>query len=67
MSNNPIQKWHQVVQEKNFMLLSEILDESVTFFSPIVFHPQRGKNITLKYLSAVATLLMSILLLTPMN
>ena len=38
------------------MLLSEILDESVTFFSPIVFHPQRGKNITLKYLSAVATL-----------
>ena len=56
MANNPIQKWHQVVQEKNFKLLSEILDESVTFFSPVVFHPQKGKEITLKYLSAVAIL-----------
>jgi len=56
MSSNPIKKWHQVVQEKNFELLESILDDSVVFYSPVVFHPQKGKEITLKYLSAVATL-----------
>ena len=51
---NPIAKWHQVVKKKNFQLLEEILDDSVTFYSPVTFTPQKGKEITLMYLSAVA-------------
>ena len=51
---HPIAKWHQVVKEKNFQLLEEILDDSVTFYSPVTFTPQKGKEITLMYLSAVA-------------
>ena len=54
MSSNPIKKWHQVVQEKNFELLESILDDSVVFYSPVVFTPQKGKKITLMYLSSVA-------------
>ena len=54
MSSNPIKKWHQVVQEKDFELLESILDDSVVFYSPVVFTPQKGKKITLMYLSSVA-------------
>ena len=54
MSSNPIKKWHQVVQEKNFELLESILDDSVVFYSPVVFTPQEGKKITFMYLSSVA-------------
>ena len=54
MSSNPIKKWHQVVREKDFKLLEDILDESVVFYSPVVFTPQEGKKITLMYLSSVA-------------
>jgi hypothetical protein len=34
--------------------LEELLDEDVVFYSPIVFTPQRGKQITLRYLQAAA-------------
>ena len=54
MSSNPIKKWHKVVREKDFKLLEDILDESVVFYSPVVFTPQEGKKITLMYLSSVA-------------
>ena len=43
-----------MIKEKNFQLLEEILDDSVTFYSPVTFTPQKGKEITLMYLSAVA-------------
>jgi len=56
MHTNPIKKWHQVVKDSNFQLLEDILDDSVVFYSPVVFTPQKGKKITLMYLSAVATL-----------
>ena len=54
MSSNPIKKWHKVVREKDFKLLEDILDESVVFYSPVVFTPQEGKKITFMYLSSVA-------------
>ena len=56
MHTNPITKWHQVVKNNDFQLLEDILDDSVIFYSPVVFTPQKGKKITLMYLSAVATL-----------
>jgi hypothetical protein len=34
--------------------LDELLDDDVVFYSPIVFTPQRGKAITMRYLEAAA-------------
>lgn len=34
--------------------LSDLLDDDVVFYSPIVFTPQRGKEITTTYLQAAA-------------
>jgi ketosteroid isomerase-like protein len=50
----PIGKWHQVVRNKDYELLSEILDDEVIFYSPVVFTPQKGKEIAQMYLSAAA-------------
>jgi len=50
----PITKWHEVVSTKNYQLLEEILDDNVIFYSPVVFTPQKGKEITKIYLSAAA-------------
>ena len=50
----PINKWHEVVSTKNYQLLEEILDDNVIFYSPVVFTPQKGKEITKIYLSAAA-------------
>lgn len=50
----PITKWHEVVSTKNYQLLDEILDDNVVFYSPVVFTPQKGKDITKIYLSAAA-------------
>ena len=50
----PITKWHEVVSTKNYQLLEEILDDNVIFYSPVVFTPQKGKEVTKIYLSAAA-------------
>ena len=50
----PITKWHEIVSSKNYQLLEEILDDTVIFYSPVVFTPQKGKEITKIYLSAAA-------------
>lgn len=49
-----LKKWHEVVKNKDYKLLSEILSEDVVFYSPVVFTPQEGKEITQIYLSAAA-------------
>ena len=48
---NPIQKWYEVVETHDLSKLDTLLDENVTFYSPIVYTPQRGKNITKTYLN----------------
>ena len=52
--NNPISKWHDVVNLRDYNTLTEILDDQVIFYSPVVYTPQRGKDITLKYLMAAS-------------
>mgnify|MGYP003316292677 FL=1 len=54
MMNEPISKWHDVVKNRDYNLLTEILHNDVTFYSPVVYSPQRGKDITLKYLAAAS-------------
>ena len=51
---NPISKWHDVVSLRDYNMLTEIIDDNCIFYSPVVFTPQRGKDITLKYLMAAS-------------
>ena len=50
-------KWHDYLDSKDPELLKEILADDVTFHSPVVHTPQRGKKITFIYLSAALHLL----------
>ena len=54
MMIEPISKWHDVVKNRDYNLLTEILHNDVIFYSPVVYSPQRGKDITLKYLAAAS-------------
>ena len=54
MSNaaNYIKKWHEVILEGKMELLDKLLNDNATFYSPVVFTPLEGKEITKMYLSA---------------
>ena len=51
---NPIKEWHEIVKSGNTEKLSSIIDSDCIFYSPVVFTPQKGKELTIKYLSAAA-------------
>lgn len=54
MIEQVIQKWHGFVRGEATEGLEELLADDVEFFSPIVFTPQRGKEITALYLLAAS-------------
>ena len=45
-----IEKWHEVVKNRDVKLLDEILADNAVMFSPVVHTPQKGKAITKLYL-----------------
>ena len=47
-----IHKWHKVMKNSELDLLNEIIADDATFYSPVVFKPMLGKEITMMYLSA---------------
>jgi hypothetical protein len=47
-----IEKWHANMRGELPGGLDELLDDDVVFYSPIVYTPQRGKEITKLYLQA---------------
>lgn len=47
-----IKKWHKAVEDRDISILDEILAEDVVFHSPVVWTPQKGKDITKMYLFA---------------
>jgi ketosteroid isomerase-like protein len=49
-----IERWHRYLEQRQPDGLSELLDDDVVFYSPIVFTPQRGKDVTTLYLQAAA-------------
>ena len=51
---NPVAVWHEVVANQDHKLLKSILSEKVVFYSPVVFTPQKGRDITYLYLMAAA-------------
>ena len=52
MSDETIRNWHEFVSTKNSAVLKDTLADDVTFYSPVVHTPQKGKPITLRYLEA---------------
>jgi hypothetical protein len=52
MSSDPIVRWKAVAKAQDAAALGDLLAEDVVFHSPVVHTPQRGRAITVKYLSA---------------
>jgi len=52
MKHEALEKWHQLIKNKTWDNLADLLDEEVVFHSPVVHTPQNGKKITEKYLTA---------------
>ena len=52
---NAVEKWHDIMKNPGSNIsekLDELLDDDVVFYSPVVFTPQKGKDITKLYLAA---------------
>ena len=47
-----LEKWHAIVQSGDAEELAAIIADDCVFYSPVVHSPQRGKDITLMYLTA---------------
>jgi len=52
-----LEKWHRIVAGDPTVSLDDVLHEDVVFYSPIVFTPQRGREITKLYLRAAGNTL----------
>ena len=49
---NAVEKWYEVMKSNDMDKLDELLAEEVVFYSPVVYTPQKGKDITKMYLMA---------------
>ena len=49
---NYIKKWHEVILEGKMELLDNLLNDNATFYSPVVFKPIQGKEMTKLYLAS---------------
>ena len=47
-----VKKWYEVMKSNDMNKLDELLAEDVVFYSPVVYTPQKGKDITKMYLMA---------------
>ena len=47
-----VEKWFEVMKSNDMDKLDELLAEDVVFYSPVVYTPQKGKDITKMYLMA---------------
>lgn len=48
---NTLQRWHDMVLKKNHEDLPELLTEDCVFLSPVVHTPQKGRELTVLYLT----------------
>ena len=49
---DPIAAWHDIIDRHDASALGNLLADDVTFHSPVVHTPQRGKAVTTMYLTA---------------
>ncbi len=57
MSKQGVAAWHSLAKARDTEALSAMLSEDAVFHSPVVHAPQKGKDITHKYLSAAFVVL----------
>jgi len=57
MIESTIAKWHRFLRGELPGGLDELLHDDVVFYSPVVFTPQRGKEVTKMYLQAAGATL----------
>ena len=57
MSANGLQKWHDFIKSRDHDALRDLLHPDVMFESPVVHTPQRGRDITFKYLTGATKVL----------
>ena len=57
MSAPAIERWKAIAKSRDAAALEALLADDVVFTSPVVHTPQRGKAITLKYLTAALAVL----------
>jgi hypothetical protein len=50
--SEPLAAWHKIVENRDLKALTDLLDENAVMISPVVFTPQKGRKITLMYLTA---------------
>jgi len=49
---NTVERWYEVMKSNNLQELDDLLADNVIFYSPVVYTPQKGKDITKMYLMA---------------
>ncbi|MEP5568190.1 MAG: nuclear transport factor 2 family protein [Halioglobus sp.] len=49
--STPLEQWHEFVASQNPAVLAELIDEHCVFLSPVVHSPQRGRDLTMMYLT----------------
>nr|WP_031746151.1 nuclear transport factor 2 family protein [Mycobacterium tuberculosis] len=54
MIDDVIARWHRYMDGELPGGLDELLADDVVFYSPVVFTPQRGKEVTTHYLAAAS-------------
>jgi len=52
-----IKRWHRLVEQRDAAALPDLLCEDVVFYSPVVFRPQPGRDVTATYLRAAMEVL----------
>ena len=49
---NTLEKWYSLIKSNDLSDLEDLLADDVVFYSPVVYTPQKGKEITKVYLIA---------------
>jgi hypothetical protein len=52
MALDPLQEWHRILATRDAPAIPAVLADEVTFHSPVVHTPQRGRLLTAGYLGA---------------
>ena len=52
-----LQRWHGIIKSRDHDALRDLLHPDVVFESPVVHRPQRGRDITFKYLTSATKVL----------
>ncbi len=52
MTDSPLARWHDYIARHDHGALWDMLDPDAVFESPVVHTPQRGRDITFKYLAS---------------